>query len=349
MKFFKIIFIILSLLFVSAFAIAFYLNMPSGQGKAVEFEIKSGESPKNISKRLEKEKLIQNQHLAYLYTRSKMYMGKRIHKGKYKFQDNLSTIEIINLFIEGKAVPDQVKLTIPEGKNVYDIADILKEQGIIKEKSEFLKLVRNQDLINEYGIEAKSLEGYLYPTTYFILKDEKVENIVRRMLNTFVKNFPKDEFHEVKDKLKLNRHDIMILASLIEKETGVSSERRIVSSVYHNRIKKGMKMECDPTVIYALLLANRYRGKLSRARGDLDIDSRYNTYLYKGLPPGPIANPSRASILAALDPEDTDYIYFVAKSDKSHNFSTNFADHNRYVEEYRKFIREQRRQQRQQN
>jgi UPF0755 protein len=188
--------------------------------------------------------------------------------------------------------------------------------------------VEDPGLINRFGINAPSMEGYLFPETYFFPKHLGGEEIIQTMVSRFEKTFPL-EWRERAKTLNLTEHEVVTLASIIEKETGKGDERNLISAVFHNRIKRGMPLQSDPTVIYAL---PNFNGNLTRKH--LSYLSPYNTYRVRGRPPGPIANPGTQSIEAALYPADVNYFYFVSKNDGSHYFSKTLGEHNRAVQLY---------------
>ena len=247
----------------------------------------------------------------------------------------------MDLLFAGKGKAKELVLTIPEGYNLYDIGRLLKRKGVIGVESEFMEKARDREYLRLYGIEEESLEGYIYPTTYFILKDEGLDRVIGRMVKTFRARFPEEEYESVKSKIKLSKYEVIILASLVEKETALKEEKELVASVFYNRLRKNMRLECDPTVIYGLLREDRYKGNLSRVRGDLSIKSKYNSYLHFGLPPTPIANVSRETMMAVLYPKETDYYYFVSKENKSHIFGRTLEEHRGNVREYKEWFQSQ--------
>lgn len=193
----------------------------------------------------------------------------------------------------------------------------------------FIQQTRDRSLIDSLDIPGENLEGYLFPETYHFDKNTDERAIVKTMVDTFKRRALKPEYLDRARELGFSFHKIITLASLIEKETGREDERELISAVFHNRLRKNMRLQCDPTVIYAL---KNFDGNLRKK--DLGIDSPYNTYRYAGLPPGPIANPGLESIRAALYPASANYIYFVSKQNGSHEFSSALADHNRAVRKY---------------
>ena len=219
-------------------------------------------------------------------------------------------------------------ITIPEGFRITEIADLLIQRGLI-DKNKFMGLTGDKELLQTMEIPGDSLEGYLYPETYHFSKFTDERKIIQKMLETFKERAIKPEYIDRARKLNFTFHEIITLASLIEKETGVDEERNIISSVFHNRLRKKMLLQTDPTVIYAM---RNFDGNIRKK--DLSIDSPYNTYKNRGLPPGPIASPGIKSIHAALYPEKTKHLYFVSKKNGSHQFSNNLIDHNRAVKKY---------------
>jgi UPF0755 protein len=219
------------------------------------------------------------------------------------------------------------KLIIPEGASLRQIAEIAAGTGLIRE-SDFLKAARNTELLHENGIDAPSLEGYLFPDTYHFSRNVTPEKIISAMIRRFNEVFT-PEWKARASALGFSVHEVVTLASIIEKETGAASERPMIASVFHNRLKKGMRLESDPTVIYGI---KDFDGNITRKH--LNTHTPYNTYRIRGLPPGPIANPGKAALEAALYPEDTRFIFFVSKDGKTHKFSSNLRDHNRAVRKY---------------
>jgi UPF0755 protein len=253
-----------------------------------------------------------------------------IRAGEYNFDRPLNEFEVISKLLRGEVHYRQV--TIPEGSNIFDVSEILEKAGLV-EKDAFIAAVQRVDLIKDLAPEAVSLEGYLFPDTYKFEKQTPVEEILVRMVERARKELA-PEFAAAARKADLTSHQAVILASLIEKETGKGNERPVVSAVFHNRLRIGQRLECDPTVIYAALGSNQYRGKIFRS--DMQIDSPFNTYLQSGLPLGPIANPGRASLEAAVHPAHVDYLYFVSDNNGGHIFSRTLAQHQMAVRDYRR-------------
>ena len=219
-------------------------------------------------------------------------------------------------------------MTIPEGFTSAQIAELLGKKGLV-EKGEFLLLTGDQDLVRRYGIAGAGLEGYLYPDTYRFYRGMTALSVVDVMVKRFKEVTA--PFVERAEQLGMAFEDIVALASIVEKETGLAEERPVIASVFLNRLKRGIRLESDPTVIYGL---TGFNGNLTRK--DLSKPTPYNTYLIPGLPPGPIANPGLDAIKAVLFPAKTNYLYFVSKNDGSHYFSRTLAEHNRAVMIYQK-------------
>jgi UPF0755 protein len=253
-----------------------------------------------------------------------------LQAGEYRFAEPASPVGIFHRLARGDVYYRQ--FTIPEGSNVFDIATLVDRLGVVS-AARFLAAAANPALIRDLDPKAPSLEGYLFPSTYRIGRHATGRELCRMMTAQF-----RREWRALAPPRGADLHDIVTLASLVEKETANPEERPVVASVFRNRLEKGMLLDCDPTTIYAALLDERYRGVIHRS--DLASHNAYNTYTHAGLPPGPIANPGVASLKAALDPAKTNYLYFVAKPDGGgHRFSRTLEEHNRSVREYRRGTR----------
>jgi UPF0755 protein len=223
-------------------------------------------------------------------------------------------------------------ITFREGLTVREMADVF-QAGEFGKAAEFIAASKKASLIQHLDPAARDLEGYLFPDTYTMTRRATADELVERMTKRFEKALAPEILQQASAR-GLNTRQLVTLASIVEKETGKAEERPTVAGVYTNRLKIGMGLQCDPTVIYALMLAGRYDGNIRR--DDLQIDSPYNTYRYSGLPPGPIAAPGEASLRAAANPADVPYIYFVSRGDGSHVFSTTLEEHNRNVNEFQR-------------
>lgn len=255
-----------------------------------------------------------------------------LQAGEYRFQNEASAAEVLDRIARGDVY--YVELTVPEGSNLFEIGELIERSGLGTAK-EFRQAAADATGIQDLSPGAVTLEGYLFPSTYQVGRRTDMKELCHRMTA---------EFRRVWKDLGggAEVQTAVTLASLVEKETGVPEERALVAGVYRNRLEAGMRLECDPTVIYAALLEGRWRGAIHRS--DLDRAHAYNTYRVAGLPPGPIANPGRASLEAALRPAETGAIYFVAKPDGSgrHVFSGTLAAHARAVASYRRGTARQR-------
>jgi UPF0755 protein len=240
----------------------------------------------------------------------------------------MTPLEAIDKLARGEVYV--VPLTFREGLTIAEMAQLYAAHGF-GTASAFVAAARDPSPIRELDPEATDLEGYLFPETYPVARRVDAKTLVRQMVGRF-QHILTPDVRAALDASGLSLRQAVTLASIVEKETARADERPVVASVYENRLRIGMALQCDPTVIYALQRAGRYDGNLRRA--DLAFDSRYNTYRYPGLPPGPIASPGRASIEAVLRPADADYLYFVSRNDGSHEFSRNLNEHNRNVQRY---------------
>ena len=249
----------------------------------------------------------------------------RIKTGEYSLSAAMSPLEIMGILVRGDVLLH--KVTVPEGLNIKQIARQVEQSGLAG-GDDFLGAATNPDFIATLGIKAGTAEGYLFPETYFFPSSVTAQKIIKAMTDRFWTVFSEEWRRRAKE-LGFSVHEIVTLASIIEKETAIPAERPLIASVFHNRLKRGMRLESDPTVIYGI---PEFDGNITRAH--LNAKTPYNTYRIKGLPPGPIANPGRAALAAALYPADTAYLYFVSTGRGGHYFSTRFADHNRAVRKY---------------
>jgi UPF0755 protein len=288
--------------------------------------------PKGTSTQAMAEQLAQNGVIRYSWQFLMLRVidpAKKLQAGEYRFARADSPSGVLSRIARGDVF--FYELIVPEGSNIFDIAASVGRFDFLK-ASDFLRAARSPALIKDLAPHAPTLEGYLFPATYRITRSTTVEQLCVMMTDQFRK-----QWRELRDSAPAKPvNEIVTLASLVEKETGRAEDRPVVASVYENRLRKGMALDCDPTTIYAALLDQRYRGTIYRS--DLDSDNAYNTYKHPGLPPGPIANPGVASIKAALAPAETAYLYFVAKPDGSggHQFSETIEQHNVAVQQYRR-------------
>ncbi len=293
-------------------------------GKAETIYIRPGAGAREIATLLKKQGIIRSR-LLFLLAAFSEGSYSRLKPGEYVLSPRMSLFQVLAKLRKGEVVIHPVM--IPEGFTAREIARTLASQGLADEER-FLTLVFDRTSPSRHGVEGNSLEGYLFPDTYYLYKGIPEEEIIRMMVTRFKQHFgPAEQIRAAA--LGMTMGEAVTLASLIEKEAKVEEERRLISAVFHNRLRRGIPLQADPTVIYAL---PRFGGKLTRA--DLAVDSPYNTYRYRGLPPGPIANPGRASLEAALYPARVSFLYFVSKNDGTHFFSSTLEEHQRAVRRY---------------
>ena len=300
----------------------------SGEAKVVD--VSRGTDAATILSTLETEGIIANADLARFYLIYQLD-DPFLRAGEYRFEEPLSTPEALAKLIRGEVVTNPV--TIIEGLTRLETVEKLASAGFgMIEK--FDSLSRSSDLIRDLDPEATDLEGYLFPNTYQFARGTTEEEIIATLVATFKRLY----FEEVEPLLdpdnQLSVRGVVTLASIVETEAQLSEERATISGVYSNRLRIGMPLQADPTVIYSLTLEEQYDGNLRR--DDLKFDSPYNTYVYPGLPPGPIASPGLASLQAAARPADVPYLYFVSRNDGSHVFAKTLREHNRNVNEWQK-------------
>ncbi len=252
-------------------------------------------------------------------------LGGRLKAGEFRFYTDMTPPEVLQSLLEGREV--LYSITFPEGYNIREMAPLVDDLPFLK-GDRFRTLAESSDLAREYGIDAPTLEGFLFPSTYQLPRSASERTLIAAMVREFKKHWT-PRFEARAQELGMSRLEIVTLASVIEKETGHPDERPTVSSVFHNRLKRGMKLQSDPTIIYGL---KNFDGNIRKK--DILAPHPWNTYVIPGLPPSPIANPGLASLEAALWPAQTDYLYFVARGDRRHSFSKTYQEHARKVLEY---------------
>jgi peptidoglycan lytic transglycosylase G len=302
-----------------------YLLLPASPiPREVVVEVVDGASLTMVARQLSEIGVIT--HPAYFVLLGRVMGAQRaIQAGEYALQTTMRPTAVLHKLTSGAVVTTAV--TIPEGFTMREIAAQLEAQGLMSAQ-DFLAAAADPAIRAEAGIEAPSLEGYLFPSTYYVARRTKPAELVRRMVHQFEDSTRSLDWSLAGGR-HLSRHKIVTLASIVEKETSRDDERPMVASVFYNRLKRRMPLQSDPTVIYAL---NDFDGNLRRS--DLSVDSPYNTYRVAGLPPGPIANPGLDSLEAALHPASTAYLYFVSKNDGSHFFSSTLSEHQKAVAKY---------------
>jgi UPF0755 protein len=245
--------------------------------------------------------------------------------GQYSISSGMTMVNTLDLLTSGKSIT--TKVTIPEGRNLFQIGEILERKGITK-ASDFIKYAKDKTFVQKLGIPSHRAEGYLYPDTYSFQENTPAPMVIKTMVSLFKRKMKTVDFSQS----KLNKHEIVILASVVEKETGAKFERPAIAGVFHNRLKKRMRLQSDPTTIYGIY--ETYNGNLRKKH--LLQKTPYNTYKISGLPVGPISNPGLESIKAVLSPDNHNYLYFVSKNDGTHIFSKTYADHRRAVNKWQK-------------
>lgn len=301
------------------------LLLPAGPSQQTLVRLKAGSSAHRIAAELQSAGIIRSQY-AFLVWHN-LHGRKALKAGEYSFDHRARLGEVYDRIARGDI--DFQTVVIPEGFNMFDIASAIEDAGLAK-REDFLKVARSETaLVRDLDPQAPSLEGYLFPDSYRFTGTQSAHDMAAAMVRRF-RQAARDAG------LTQNIHDTVTMASIVEKETGINDERPEVAAVFYNRLAKDMVLATDPTVIYAALLNNRYRGTIYQS--DLHFDSPYNTYRYAGLPPGPICSPGKASLEAALHPASSDYLYFVrdAKNDGRHIFSRTPEEHARNVSAYRR-------------
>lgn len=292
--------------------------------KTERVEIQNGQSTQAIAGVLEQHGIVKSALVFEWYVRFKG-LATDLKPGEYEFQKNHSLKHIVQQIVSGRTVRYQI--TIPEGYNIYKICDAFAEKDLMP-KPKCLTLVKSPEKFLKDSTNITTLEGYLYPETYFFEKNTTPEQMIEAMVKQFYKVVTPKLIKRA-EKQGLSLQEWVTFASLIEKETGLAKERPLIAGVFHNRLKKGMMLQTDPSVIYGI---KDFDGNLTRVH--LQTDTPYNTYTRKGLPKGPIANPGKASLLAVIEPAQTEAYYFVAKGGGAHYFSKNLSQHNQAVRYY---------------
>jgi len=322
--------LIVVMLLVMGWLALWYSQMPVNVEKAedISVTIPRNASTAQIAAMLEEKGVIRSSRVFCLYARLHGLDGS-MKPGVYKLNTAMPLSDVTEVLTKG--LPDRVKITIPEGYTIAQIADLLEQQGIVR-RDDFLETLRGPwQLVFLQGVPVYrwGLEGYLYPDTYYLSSQTKAEKIAEMMLNNFGRVIAEHNYIRQAEARGLTLHEAVTIASMVEREARVASERPRIAGVIFNRLKLGMPLQIDATVQYAL---GETKEKLLIK--DLQVDSPYNTYLINGLPPGPIANPGWPSMQAAIQPENHDYLYYVAKPDGTHAFAKSLAGHNANVRKY---------------
>lgn len=295
--------------------------------ESINFEVKKGSSLKQIAEDLIEKKIIEDSQ-TFVLAATMMGHEKSIRSGIISIRNLNSNYNLITELVKGNPVLE--KITFPEGLTINQISNLLEKKLNIN-KQDFLDLCNNKKFIKSFDIKASSLEGFLLPETYYFQKNEKPDVIINKMIKEYKIFFKQNIAYRLKE-INFTELELLTLASIIEGEALYDVERTKISSVYHNRLNKNMRLQADPTIQY--IIDDGPRRLYNR---DLKISSPYNTYLNKGLPPGPINNPGRQSMIAVLEPENTDFLFFVADGKGYHVFTRNESEHNFAKKRFKEF------------
>lgn len=316
-----------ALLLLLAGRFCYFAYMPPGEGQVIRIvEVAKGSTLRRLADDLVSQGVVGNARLFRLYGRLHGASGK-VQAGTYQFSDGMAPAEIIRKLVAGEVY--EKRFSLPEGYSIFQIAEMLDARGFFS-SDEFLRACRDREVLRELGINGTSIEGFLYPGTYNLLKAADAVSLVKMMAAQFAKVYD-ERFAPLEQSSRLSRRQIVTLASMVEKEAVVPEEKPLIASVFLNRLRKGMPLQSDPTALYGV---RAFGGKVSGK--DVRRNTAYNTYLLRGLPPGPIGNPGEEAIAAVLRPAATDYYYFVARKDGTHQFSATLDEHNRAVAFYLK-------------
>ncbi len=314
----------ISMAFASIRFVAFLVTPPGSGSNVQVVTVGQGADLRTTARMLEKLHLVSSARLFVLNARLRG-AASRLKAGPYQISDGMTPSEILEKLVSGDVYVQ--RFAVPEGYSIFQVAELLQQRKIFR-KDRFLAVCRDRKLLKELGVPGKSVEGFLYPSTYDIPPGAAEADIIREMVHQFDKVYDA-RFDDLARKEGLTRVQVVTLASMIEKEAVSPTERPLIASVFMNRLKRGMRLQSDPTAVYGV---RAFGGKVSKA--DIERVTPYNTYLIPGLPPGPIGNPGSAAIDAVLHPAQTEYLYFVARQDGSHQFSDTLDEHNRAVRQY---------------
>ncbi len=323
--------VVVALLVIGGAGAALYMRVHQAyrgfEGAEQFIEIPTGAGSRTIGDRL-----VAGGAVRDIWTyRAALYLtgeGRKLKAGEYRFDHPMTPTEVIDKLARGDVYV--VSLTFPEGLTLAEMAKIFAAHGL-GTAAAFVAAARDGSLVRDLDPAATDLEGYLFPETYAVPRHTDAAKLVKLMVSRF-EHVLTPELRQDAGARHLSVRQLVTLASIVEKETARADERPLVAAVYATRLRIGMPLQCDPTVIYALTKAGHYDGNIHKA--DLSFDSPYNTYRYPGLPPGPIASPGRASLEAAAHPADADFLYFVSRNDGTHAFARTLDEHNRNVQEF---------------
>ena len=304
-----------------------YSRLSYRPGEEITVTIDKGMSLAAIAKRLEEQGVIRSSKSFVAFALSKKAAAK-LRAGEFKIRKGEKPEKVLEILVSGRMVPRSI--TVPEGYSLWQVANLIEHEGI-DTRAVCDALIGEKKFVKSLGLPAASLEGYLFPDTYYYTKGEGAKALFTRMVERFFSVYDQ-RMKKRAEEIKMTMHQVVTLASIVEKETGQAFERPMIAAVFHNRLKKKMRLQSDPTVIYGIGAA--FNGNLTKK--DLRTKTAYNTYKIKGLPPGPIASPGKDALEAALWPADSTALYFVARNDGTHVFSTQYRDHVNAVNRYQK-------------
>lgn len=311
---------------VAFFGFQAFRFLAAGPGRADEkmvFEIPGGKPFQQIANDLEAKGLIIDAFKMRILAKL-THQDAKVKRGEYELNRAMTPQQILGVLVEGKSI--QYPITFPEGTNIFEMATLLESKGLFKAE-EFLKACRDKALIQQLlGVDVSSLEGYLFPETYHLTKYTPLKEFITAMVQNFKNAYQQLESNRSTAPVKLARHEIVTLASVVEKETGAPEERPMIASVFYNRLQKNMKLQSDPTIVYGIWVdTGAYKQNITK--DDILKATRYNTYTVARLPFGPIANPGRESLAAVMKPATADFLYFVSRNDGTHVFTKTYEDH----------------------
>ncbi len=309
-----------------------WMQPASDRGSMTIVKVPAGSSFKSVARMLEDRGFIRSKDGFYALAWYRDMLSA-VKAGEYYLSPSMTPEEILEVIVSGR--PIEYQITIPEGYNIFQIAALLKHSKLISHKDEFIKAVRDRSLLEKAAIPADSAEGYLFPDSYLVPKGYGPGEIAELMIDHFYEVWRENSFEKRVQELETTRHEVVILASIVEEEAMRAEERPLIASVFWNRLRRGMPLQADPTVRYGIMVERQVRKKRLRWK-DLRRSTPYNTYTIPGLPKGPISNPGLDSLKAVLYPADTDYLFFVSRNNGTHKFSSTLKEHNRAVERYQK-------------
>jgi len=322
----KILVLLTAALLIAATHIYITLYAPPSDVPEVRIVlVERGSSFSMVAEKLEKAGVIRSAD-SFSFAARLLGAYRKVKAGEYEFTTGMAPLEVIDYLVKGRV--KKYMVTVPEGFGIKEIAASLEAAGLVQ-KDIFTARALDPALARALGVEGPTLEGYLFPDTYAFNKGMSADELIARMAERFRKVFAEFEFDAQSSGMSMRK--IITLASIIEKETGAPAERPLISAVFHNRLKKGIKLQSDPTVIYGI---PAFDGNIKRKH--LAMKSPYNTYVIPGLPPGPIASPGKEAIAAALRPAKADYLYFVSRNDGTHQFSKSLREHNNAVNQFQR-------------